>query len=495
MLLSNLLRELEVRATHGPLEGAVDSLTLDSRQAGPGAAFFALRGTQTDGHRFIPAVVAAGAAVVVCEELPAAFTTPPPHHPTTFIVVPDAADALGWAASAFYGYPSQSLTLVGVTGTNGKTTCATLLFRLFRELGYGAGLLSTVQNQINDEVLTATHTTPDAVALNALLRRMVDGGCQYAFMEVSSHAQAQKRTAGLAFAGGVFTNLTHDHLDYHGSFAAYRDAKKSFFDGLPELAFALTNADDKNGPVMLQNTRARRLRYSLRGVGEVRGKLLDNTVQGLHLTIDDREGWFQLIGEFNAYNLLAVYGAATALGEDPENVLTVLSGLATAPGRFETQLSPDGTITGIVDYAHTPDALKNVLTTLEQLRRPGQRLLTVVGCGGNRDTAKRPEMARLAAQLSDEALLTADNPRDEDPLDILRQMQAGLLTPLLRQRTTVEPDRAAAIREAVRRAQPGDIILVAGKGHEPYQEIRGVRHPFDDRQILAAALRELRITN
>ena len=485
MIFSTLLRELDVRTTTGPLDQPVAGLTLDSRRAGPGIVFFALRGTQTDGHRFIPQVIAAGAAAVVCEEAPVEL---PDHCPTAVITVPDSAAALGWAASAFYGHPSQQLTLVGVTGTNGKTTCATLLFRLFRELGYGCGLLSTVENRLNDAVIPATHTTPDAIALNALLRQMVDGGCEYVFMEVSSHAQSQRRTAGLHFAGGIFTNLTHDHLDYHGTFAAYRDAKKSFFDQLPELAFALTNADDKNGAVMLQNTRARRRRYSLRGQGDYRARLLENTVQGLHLDVNGRDTWFQLLGEFNAYNLLAVFGAAVELGHDPDEALAALSELATAPGRFERQTSPDGTRIGIVDYAHTPDALGNVLTTLQQLRRPEQRLITVVGCGGNRDAAKRPVMGGLAARLSDVAILTADNPRDEDPLEILRQMEAGLRTPAERARTRTVPDRRAAIRAAIAEAQPGDIVLVAGKGHEPYQEIKGVKHPFDDRQELAAAL-------
>ena len=485
MILSTLLREVDVRASRGPLDQLITALTLDSRRAAPGTVFFALRGTQTDGHRFIGEVVAAGAAAVVCEEIPPEIAA---DSATAFITVADSAAALGWAASAFYGHPSQQLTLVGITGTNGKTTCATLLYHLFRELGYGCGLLSTVENRLNEAVVPATHTTPNAIALNALLRQMADGGCDYVFMEVSSHAQAQQRTAGLHFAGGVFTNLTHDHLDYHGTFAAYRDAKKSFFDQLPELAFALTNADDKNGAIMLQNTRARRRRYSLRGQGDFRGRLLENTVQGLHLDVNGRPAWFQLLGEFNAYNLLAVYGAAVELGQDAEVVLEALSGLATAPGRFERQLSPDGQITGIVDYAHTPDALENVLTTIQHLRRPDQRLLTVVGCGGNRDAAKRPLMGGLAARLSDQAFLTADNPRDEDPRAILREMEAGLRTPAERARTSVEPDRRAAIRAAVRAARPGDIVLVAGKGHEPYQEIAGVRHPFDDRQELRAAL-------
>lgn len=477
-----LLADVAVLAQHGPADVPVQALTLDSRQAGPGYLFAALRGTATDGHRFVEKAVAQGASVVLCEELPAEL-----NEATAYVQVADSAEALGHAASAFYGHPSRQLQLVGVTGTNGKTTCATLLHKLLRELGYHCGLLSTVQNQIDEEVIPSTHTTPDAIRLNELLARMVQAGCTHASMEVSSHAVAQRRIAGLRFRGGVFTNLTHDHLDYHGTFANYRNAKKAFFDGLPKTAFALANADDKNGPVMLQNTAARRETYSLRSAATFRARLVDNDVAGLHLEVDGREVQFRLIGVFNAYNLLAVYGAACLLGEDPAEALTVLSGLNTAPGRFEPVVAEGSAVTGIVDYAHTPDALENVLETLRQIRRPDQHIVTVVGCGGNRDAAKRPVMARLAAQLSDRVVLTADNPRDEDPLAILAEMEAGL-TAAERPRVQTVPDRRQAIRAAVQLAGPGDIVLVAGKGHETYQEIKGVKTPFDDRQTLREAL-------
>ena len=479
-----LLAETAVLIQHGNPDVPVAGLTLDSRQAGPGQLFCALRGTATDGHRFIEKAVGQGAAVVVCEELPAEL-----NPATTYVQVADSAAALGPIASAFYGHPSRQLQLVGVTGTNGKTTCATLLHKLLRELGYHAGLLSTVQNQIDETVVASTHTTPDAVRLNELLARMVAAGCTHACMEVSSHAVAQHRIGGLRFVGGIFTNLTHDHLDYHGTFANYRDAKKGFFDALPRTAFALANADDRNGAVMLQNTAARRATYSLRSAATFRARLVTNELHGLHLEVDGRDAQFRLIGVFNAYNLLAVYGAAVLLGEDPVEALTILSGLTTAPGRFEPVSVPGNPITGLVDYAHTPDALENVLQTLHQTRRPEQRIITVVGCGGNRDAAKRPVMARLAAQLSDHAILTADNPRDEDPLEILRQMQAGL-TPPADAHTQLIADRRQAIRAAVALARPGDLVLVAGKGHETYQEVRGVKSPFDDREELKAALLE-----
>jgi UDP-N-acetylmuramoyl-L-alanyl-D-glutamate--2,6-diaminopimelate ligase len=426
--------------------------------------------------------VSQGVAVVVCEELP------PQLNPNiTYVQVADSAVALGPIASAFYGHPSRQLQLVGVTGTNGKTTCATLLHKLLRELGYHAGLLSTVQNQIDEEVVPSTHTTPDAIRLNELLARMVAAGCTHACMEVSSHAVAQHRIGGLRFVGGIFTNLTHDHLDYHGTFDNYLKAKKAFFDTLPKTAFALTNADDKRGPVMLQNTVARRATYSLRNAATFRARLVDNELHGLHLEVDGREVQFRLIGIFNAYNLMAVYGAAVLLGEDPTEALTILSGLTTAPGRFEPVTVPGNSIVGLVDYAHTPDALENVLQTLHQTRRPEQRIITVVGCGGNRDAGKRPIMARLAAQLSDQVILTADNPRDEDPLDILHQMQAGLLPPA-DAHVQLLPDRRLAIRTAVGLARAGDLVLVAGKGHETYQEIKGVKLPFDDREELRIAL-------
>ena len=483
--LFSLLTDVTVLAQHGPTDVSITTLTLDSREAGPGVAFCALRGTTTDGHKFIETAAGQGLAAVVCEELPAQL-----NPATAYVLVKDSAAALGHMASAFYGHPSRQLELVGITGTNGKTTCATLMHKMLRELGYHAGLLSTVQNQIDEEVIPATHTTPDAIRLNALLARMVAAGCTHACMEVSSHAVAQHRVTGLRFAGGVFTNLTHDHLDYHGTFDNYLKAKKGFFDALPKTAFALTNADDKRGPVMLQNTAARRATYSLRGAATFRAKLIANEVHGLHLEIDDREILFRLIGVFNAYNLLAVYGAAVLLGEDPTEVLTILSGLTTAPGRFEPIVSVNQRVTGIIDYAHTPDALENVLQTLHEIRQPSQQIITVVGCGGNRDAAKRPIMANLAARLSNKVILTADNPRFEDPLEILAQMKAGVTAPDSAKVQTV-PDRRAAIRAAVQMAGPDDIVLVAGKGHENYQEIRGVKAPFDDKLVLQEVFLEL----
>ncbi|MCA8829329.1 UDP-N-acetylmuramoyl-L-alanyl-D-glutamate--2,6-diaminopimelate ligase [Hymenobacter sp. BT728] len=477
--LSALLPAVPVLAQHGPAEVALTGLTLDSRQAGPGMVFFALRGTATDGHQFIPKAVGQGAAVVVCEELPAEL-----NPATTYVQVPDSAEAMARMAAEFYGHPSRKLHLVGVTGTNGKTTCATMLHKLFRELGYHCGLLSTVQNQIDEEVIPSTHTTPDAIRLNELLARMLKAGCTHVFMEVSSHSVVQHRVTGLHFAGGIFTNLTHDHLDYHGTFDNYLKAKKGFFDMLPKSAFALTNADDKRGAVMLQNVRGRRETYSLRGNGTFRGKLIENAVHGLHLEVDGREVQFRLIGVFNAYNLLAIYGAAVLLGEEPTEVLTVLSGLTSAPGRFEPIVSPKSRITGIVDYAHTPDALENVLQTIADIRQPSQQVITVVGCGGNRDGAKRPIMARLAAELSDRAVLTSDNPRFEDPNEILAQMQAGVPAEALGKVLTIT-DRREAIKTAVALAGPGDIVLVAGKGHETYQDVQGVKSDFDDKHVLA----------
>ncbi|MGI4832787.1 MAG: UDP-N-acetylmuramoyl-L-alanyl-D-glutamate--2,6-diaminopimelate ligase [Janthinobacterium lividum] len=483
--LFSLLTDVNVLAQHGSADVPVAGLTLDSRQAGPGILFCALRGTAVDGHNFMEQAVALGATVVLCEELPAVL------NPTaTYVQVPDSAAALGPVASSFYGHPSRQLQLVGITGTNGKTTCATLLHKLLRELGYHCGLLSTVQNQIDEQVIPSTHTTPDAIQLNELLARMVAAGCTHACMEVSSHAVAQHRIGGLRFAGGVFTNLTHDHLDYHGTLANYRDAKKGFFDALPRTAFALTNADDRNGAVMLQNTAARRASYSLRSAADFRARLVDNSLAGLLLELDGQEVHFRLIGVFNAYNLLAVYGAAVLLGEEATETLTILSGLTTAPGRFEPVTVPGQAIIGLVDYAHTPDALENVLQSLLQTRRPGQRIITVVGCGGNRDATKRPIMARLAAQLSDQVILTADNPREEDPLEILRQMQTGLAPPADAHTQTIA-DRRLAIRAAVALARPGDLVLLAGKGHETYQEIKGVKTHFDDKEELRAALQSI----
>jgi UDP-N-acetylmuramoyl-L-alanyl-D-glutamate--2,6-diaminopimelate ligase len=463
----------------------VQGLCLDSRQAAPGMAFVAVRGTTVDGHQFIPVATEKGATVIVCEEAPAA-----PAQGVSYVVVSDSAKAAGLLADAFYGSPSSRMTVVGVTGTNGKTTCATLLYQLFTALGYKCGMLSTVENRIGEEVVPSTHTTPDPISLHALLARMQAAGCTHAFMEVSSHAVDQKRIAGIRFAGGVFTNITHDHLDYHKTFDAYIKAKKGFFDDLPAGSFALVNADDKRGLVMMQNTEAMRCTYSLKVPSTVKGKVLENNLTGLVMQVDATEAHFRMIGTFNAYNLLAVYGAATLLGEDKHRVLSALTGLHGAPGRFETLRSPKDGILGIVDYAHTPDALLNVLATIKQLKVDGQQLITVVGCGGNRDAAKRPVMAAAACEHSERAILTSDNPRNEDPEAILNEMETDL-TAAQRRKVLRITDRKEAIKTACALAGPGDVILVAGKGHETYQEIAGVKHPFDDREVLAHAFNDL----
>lgn len=467
------------------MDAQITGITMDSRRTGPGSLFVAVRGTVTDGHRFIETAIRQGATAILCEELPADITPS-----VAYALVADSARALGLVAANFYEHPSRQLKLIGVTGTNGKTSVATLLFRLFRARGYRCGLLSTVQNQIDDQIIAATHTTPDVVTINELLTQMLRQGCSYVFIEVSSHAVVQERIAGLTFAGGIFTNITHDHLDFHQTFDNYIKAKKGFFDQLPASAFALVNVDDKRGMVMLQNTAARKESYSLQTLATFKGKLLADSLFGLQMDIDGREVWFKLIGRFNAYNLLAVYGAAVLLGEDTEEVLTQLSGLMPPPGRFEQVVSPTQ-IVGIVDYAHTPDALQNVLETIDGLRQgddPGRRpqIITVVGCGGNRDAAKRPVMAEIACKFSNCVILTSDNPRNEDPMAILAQMQAGV--PVVdRKKTLTIEDRQEAIRRAVSMAHPHDIILVAGKGHETYQEIQGVKHDFDDRQVLRQA--------
>lgn len=470
----------EIIQVLGNAETDIQSLTMDSRKAAPGVAFFALRGVQADGHNFIPQAASAGVSAIICETLPE--NAEKLAENATIIQVKSAAAAMGYMASAFYGEPSKKLKLVGVTGTNGKTTCVTLLHKLFRELGYSVGLLSTVQNQINEEIIPATHTTPDAITLNKLLADMVKAGCTHCFMEVSSHALVQHRVTGLEFKGALFTNITHDHLDYHGTFDEYIKAKKLFFDNLNKKAFALVNADDKRGSVMVQNTKAEIHEYSLRKATEFKARLLDNSIQGLHLEIEGHEILFRLIGTFNAYNILAVYGAAVLLGEDKMEVLTVLSNLTSAAGRFDYLIS-DSHITGIVDYAHTPDALENVLSTIQQIRKPEQKVITVVGCGGNRDAAKRPVMAEIACKLSDKVLLTSDNPRDEEPQEILNQMQAGVKPTELKKTLSII-DRKEAIKTAIALANANDIILVAGKGHETYQEVKGQRSPFDDKQVL-----------
>jgi UDP-N-acetylmuramoyl-L-alanyl-D-glutamate--2,6-diaminopimelate ligase len=477
-ILQDILYKAGMQEIRGDARVAVQALSIDSRKVAAGDCFVAVKGTLADGHRFIPMAVEKGATSVVCEQMPV-MTDPS----VTYVLVKDSSEALGIMAHNFYGAPSSHLRLVGVTGTNGKTTVATLLFKLFEGLGYHCGLLSTVQNQIGERVVAATHTTPDPIELNALLAEMVLEGCTYAFMEVSSHAIHQQRISGLQFAGGIFTNITHDHLDYHKTFEEYIRVKKSFFDHLTSTAFALSNVDDKRGAVMLQNTPAKKLFYSLRTLADVKGKILENELTGLMMLVDDVEVHFRLIGEFNAYNLLAVYGAATALGEEKARVLQILSNLTGAEGRFDYVISPVQKIMGIVDYAHTPDALLNVLATIQQLRKSGEQIITVVGCGGDRDRTKRPEMGEAACEHSDRVIFTSDNPRSEDPMEIIREMEVGLGSAAKRKYLVI-PDRTEAIKTAISLAASGDILLIAGKGHEKYQEIKGVKYPFDDKSVL-----------
>ncbi|WP_298032368.1 UDP-N-acetylmuramoyl-L-alanyl-D-glutamate--2,6-diaminopimelate ligase [uncultured Alistipes sp.] len=481
--LKELLKDTPVEALHGDDSAAVAGLVYDSRAVRPGDCFFATRGTQCDGHDFIPSAIAKGAAAVVCERLPEQTA-----DGVAYAVVPDAAGALADMAAAFYGHPSRELKLVGVTGTNGKTTTVTLLYDLVRALGYKAGLISTVVYKIGDRTVEATHTTPDSVRLNAMMREMADEGCEYCFMECSSHAIVQERTRGLHFAGGIFSNITHDHLDYHKTFAEYIRAKKLFFDGLGAKAFALTNIDDRNGRVMVQNTAASVHTYSLRAMADFRCKIVEMHVDGMLLRIDGQEVWVGLVGRFNAYNLLSVYGAAVLLGLDRAEVLRAASTLHAASGRFEFVRAANGT-TAIVDYAHTPDALENVIQTVEEIRTPAQKLIVVCGCGGDRDRTKRPEMAQIAVKYADTAIFTSDNPRHESPEAILDEMAAGLDpgTRFLR-----IADRAEAIRTAVMLSAPGDILLIAGKGHETYQIIGDVKHPFDDREQVRKAFGALR---
>ena len=484
-----ILRDILINVTpldkQGDMDTVISSLCIDSRKVTQGSAFIAVRGTLSDGHTFIDKATELGANVIVCETLPEIK-----KEGVAYVQVKDSASAAGLMADAFYDFPSKELKVIGITGTNGKTTTATLLYKLFEGLGHKCGLLSTVENYIHDKVEIATHTTPDAISIHALLKKMVDAGCDHAFMEVSSHAIHQRRIAGIRFVGGVFTNITHDHLDYHKTFDEYIRVKKSFFDDLPGDAFALTNADDKRGMVMLQNTKAEKHTYSLRVPATIKGKVLENNLTGLVMVIDGIEAHFRMIGTFNAYNLLAVYGTAKFLGADKMDVLAILSGLYGAAGRFETYMSPKDKILGIVDYAHTPDALINVLATVNQLRTQGQQLITVVGCGGDRDKAKRPVMAQVASEHSDKAILTADNPRSEDPEVILNEMEAGLTAPQKRKSLRIT-DRREAIKVACTLALAGDIILVAGKGHETYQEIKGVKHHFDDGEVLTEAFETL----
>lgn len=475
--LSDILEGLAFTELQGSADMEISAVVFDSRKVVKDCLFVAVKGTQSDGHDYIEQAVANGAVAVICEELPAHVT-----GEVDFFMVANSAVALGIVAANFYNNPASQLKLVGVTGTNGKTTIATLLYKLFRDLGYKCGLLSTVENQINGQVVTATHTTPDPVELNKLLDEMVEKGCDYCFMEVSSHAVVQHRIAGLKFSGAIFSNLTHDHLDYHKTFENYRDAKKAFFDGLQKSAFALTNADDKNGMVMLQNTAAHKKTYGLKNMADYRAKILENQFSGLFLNIDGEEVWFKLVGLFNAYNLLAVYASAMLLDQDKAKVLTSLSKLSGAEGRFDYITSPNN-IVGIVDYAHTPDAVENVLSTIHEVRKGKGKVITVLGCGGDRDKTKRPVMAKVACEGSNMVILTSDNPRSEDPAQIIKDMEAGV-DPAFKRYVMSIVDRREAIKTACNLAQPGDIVLVAGKGHEKYQEVKGVRNHFDDKEEL-----------
>jgi UDP-N-acetylmuramoyl-L-alanyl-D-glutamate--2,6-diaminopimelate ligase len=477
-MLKDILYKVSLRSVKGDTGTTVKDLQIDSRKVSRGSCFIAIRGTVADGHGFIETAIANGATAIVCETLPAVL-----KEGVTYAEVENSALAAGYISHNFYGEPSLKIKLVGVTGTNGKTTIATLLWKLFTALGYKCGLISTVQNQIGEEVISSTHTTPDAISVNALLKNMADAGCSMVFMECSSHAIHQHRIAGLQFAGALFSNITHDHLDYHKTFDEYIRVKKSWFDALPSSAFAISNADDRRGTVMLQNTAAKKYFYSLKTMADFKGKILDNSLAGLHMLVNDSEVYFRLIGEFNAYNLLAVFGAAICLGEEKNTVLQVLSSLDGAEGRFDYLVSKNDKIIGIVDYAHTPDALLNVLATIKKLRQGNQHIITVVGCGGDRDKTKRPIMAAAACEHSDRVIFTADNPRSEDPLEILQEMEAGVNVVARKKYITIA-DRREAIKTAVSLAVKEDIILLAGKGHEKYQDIKGVKHDFDDKKIL-----------
>lgn len=484
MELKKLIKVLDNPAVAGETDRQIVDIQSDSRKVKPGSLFVAVRGTAADGHDYIGKALQSGAVAIVCEEIPVVpeevmeTLSPAP----VFVKVEDPADALGRLLSEWYGNPSEKLTLVGVTGTNGKTTIATLLYEMFRMMGHKTGLISTVCNYIDGEAVPTSHTTPDAHTLQDLMARMVEAGCTYAFMEVSSHAIDQKRISGLRFDGGIFTNLSRDHMDYHQTVENYLKAKKKFFDDLPSTAFALTNADDKNGLVMLQNTAAHKLTYSLRTLADVKGKILESHFEGTEMVINGKEVMVCFVGRFNAYNLLAVYGTAVSLGKNPEEVLLVLSALRSVPGRFETIQSPSG-YTAIVDYAHTPDALLNVLNGIHEVLDGRGRVITVVGAGGNRDKGKRPLMAKEAMKRSDQLILTSDNPRFEDPDEIIKDMVAGL-TPADLENTLCITNRVQAIKTATMLAKKGDVILVAGKGHEDYQEVKGVKHHSDDREIL-----------
>lgn len=482
MKLSDILYKVSLQKMTGSTDKKINALQLDSRQVVANDLFAASKGTLVDGHQFIDMAVEKGATAILCEELPKNL-----QEGVTYLQVPNASEALGICAANFYNHPSTKLKLVGVTGTNGKTSTVTMLFRMFRALKYNVGLFSTIRYHINEQVFSASHTTPNSITLNKMLAQMVDEGCEYCFMEVSSHGVVQHRVSGLQFAGGVFTNMSQDHLNYHGTFKAYIEAKKGFFDMLPKDAFALVNVDDKRGRIMLQNTKANQYTYALKSVADFKAKVLENSFTGLMLNMDGEEVHSLLIGEFSAYNLLAVYSTAILLGEEKIEVLTELSKLQTAEGRFDPITNSDKSIVGIVDYAHTPDALEKVLETINVIRTKNETLITVVGCAGDRDKGKRPMMAAIACKYSDKVILTSDNPRTEDPDAILEDMRGGV-SPTAMSKTLFITNRKEAIRTACMLATKGDIILLAGKGHEPYQEIHGVRYPFNDKEELQAAL-------
>lgn len=484
MKVKELLHNIPVVQVEGSIDVEVTSLCFDSKKATEGALFVAVKGVHTDGHIYLNQAIDNGARIVCVEVLPKEL-----QAEVTYILVENSAYVLGLLASNFYGNPTNTIKLVGVTGTNGKTTVATLLYNLFDHLGYQVGLLSTVENRVGARVVPATHTTPDPITLNALLKDMVDAGCDYCFMEVSSHAVVQERIAGLHFTGAIFTNITHDHLDFHKTFDNYIKAKKKFFDNLDSSAFALTNIDDRNGAIMLQNTFAHRKTYGLQGVADFKARIVESHFDGMLLQIDGREVWVKLVGGFNAYNILAVYGAAILLEQETVKVLTALSEISGAEGRFETIRSTNG-VFGIVDYAHTPDAVENVLETIKNLKVGDQKIITVLGCGGDRDKTKRPEMAKVALKYADKLIITSDNPRTEDPAQIIKDMEAGVTADKKKNCFSIS-DRREAIKAACHLAGAGDIILIAGKGHEKYQEINGVRHHFDDKEELEKIFKEI----
>jgi UDP-N-acetylmuramoyl-L-alanyl-D-glutamate--2,6-diaminopimelate ligase len=482
--LKDILYKVGIEAVHGATDITISKIEFDSRKIELNDVFVAIRGTLSDGHAYIEKALSLGAVAIICEEFPSVIV-----NGVTYIKVKDANEALAFLTANYFDNPSENIKLVGVTGTNGKTTIASLLYQLFKKAGYKVGLLSTVKIMVDEQEFKATHTTPDSLTLNFFLDQMIQEGCEFCFMEVSSHGVHQKRTEALHFTGGVFTNLSHDHLDYHNTFAEYRDVKKSFFDNLPKAAFAITNIDDKNGLVMLQNTKAKKLTYALKSYADYKAQILENQLSGLLLKINDNEVWVKLIGSFNAYNLLAIYGVAVELGIENMEALRLLSELESVSGRFQFVIS-DTKITAIVDYAHTPDALENVLKTIEDIRTKNEQLITVVGCGGDRDKTKRPIMANIASSMSDKAIFTSDNPRTENPETIIEEMEIGV-EPQNFKKTVSILDRKQAIKTACQLANPNDIILIAGKGHETYQEVNGVRHDFDDLQIVTELLQQL----